>query len=87
MTDFALAPQDAVRASPPRLKALQLGLLWLVGASGAIVFIEPSPYEIAIVLALGVLAVTGGLRLAPALIVPIGLLIGIELGTVSALSA
>ncbi|PZA10382.1 O-antigen ligase domain-containing protein [Rhodopseudomonas palustris] len=81
MTDFAFAPRVAAHsANPPRLKALQLGLLWLVGASGAIVFIEPSPYEIAIVLALAVFAATGGLRMAPALIVPIGLLLGIELG-------
>ena len=37
MTDFAFAPRVASRsANAPRLKALQLGLLWLVGASGAI---------------------------------------------------
>src|ERR1700737_2692221 len=30
----------------PRLVALQRALVWLVGASGAIVFIEPSPYEL-----------------------------------------
>ncbi|RED36246.1 hypothetical protein BJ123_108182 [Rhodopseudomonas thermotolerans] len=81
MTDFAFAPSAGIQSShAPRLKALQLGLLWLVGASGAIVFIEPSPYEIVIVLALAVFAVTGGLLMAPALIVPIGLLLGIELG-------
>ena len=27
--------------------AVQRAMVWLVGASGAIVFIEPSPYEIA----------------------------------------
>ena len=31
----------------PGVLALQRALVWLVGASGAIVFIEPSPYEIA----------------------------------------
>ena len=30
----------------PRVIALQRALVWLVGASGAIVFIEPSPYEL-----------------------------------------
>src|SRR6266702_13865 len=35
----------AVRAAPGVL-ALQRALVWLVGASGAIVFIEPSPDEI-----------------------------------------
>jgi hypothetical protein len=28
----------------PGVLALQRALVWLVGASGAIVFIEPSPY-------------------------------------------
>src|SRR5437879_8210423 len=35
----------SVRAAPGVL-ALQRALVWLVGASGAIVFIEPSPYEL-----------------------------------------
>src|ERR1700677_2477700 len=30
----------------PGVLALQRVLVWLVGASGAIVFIEPSPYEL-----------------------------------------
>ena len=33
-------------AAAPGLLALQRALVWLVGASGAIVFIEPSPYEL-----------------------------------------
>jgi len=80
MTDFALASTGPPTAAAPRLKAVQLAMLWLVGASGAIVFIEPSPYEIAMLLAMVVFAVTGGLRVAPALMVPIGLLLGVELG-------
>jgi len=32
--------------APPGVLALQRALVWLVGASGAIVFIEPSPYEL-----------------------------------------
>ena len=38
-------PIPAIAASP-RLLAFQRVLVWLVAASGAIVFIEPSPYEI-----------------------------------------
>ena len=30
----------------PGVLALQRAMVWLVGASGAIVFIEPSPYEL-----------------------------------------
>ena len=42
--------------------ALQRALVWLVGASGAIVFIEPSPYEL-VTLAAAVIFVATGLRL------------------------
>ena len=41
MTDYAVAtsaPLDA--GAPPRLKGLQIGVLWLLGASGSVVFIE-----------------------------------------------
>ena len=37
----------AAAAAAPGVLALQRALVWLVGASGAIVFIEPSPYELA----------------------------------------
>jgi hypothetical protein len=43
----------------PGVLALQRALIWLVGASVAIVFIEPSPYELATVAALVVLFATG----------------------------
>src|ERR1700756_133160 len=48
--------------SAPRVLALQRALVWLVGASGAIVFIEPSPYELT-TLAASVIFVATGLRL------------------------
>src|SRR5271154_2947842 len=48
--------------SAPRVIALQRALVWLVGASGAIVFIEPSPYELA-TFAATVIFVATGLRL------------------------
>ena len=80
MTDLAIAAGNVLPAgTAPGVHRLQQRLLWLVGASGAIVFIEPSPYEIAILLAMVVFACTG-LRLAPLLIVPIGLWIAIGLG-------
>src|ERR1700722_14065381 len=53
--------QPAVTAAPGVL-ALQRALVWLVGASGAIVFIEPSPYEL-VTLAAPVIFFATGLRL------------------------
>jgi hypothetical protein len=49
-------------ASAPRAAALQRALVWLVGASGAIVFIEPSPYEL-VTLAAAIIFIATGLRL------------------------
>src|ERR1700733_8197577 len=46
----------------PGILALQRALVWLVGASGAIVFIEPSPYELA-TLGATVIFFATGLRL------------------------
>jgi O-Antigen ligase len=51
--------------SAPRAAALQRALVWLVGASGAIVFIEPSPYEL-VTLAAAIIFFATGLRLRPA---------------------
>jgi hypothetical protein len=80
MTDFAIAAQAELPAqSAPGIRTLQLRLLWLVGASGSIVFLEPSPYEIAIITAI-VLFFATGLKLAPPHVMPLMLLIGINLG-------
>src|SRR5471032_2540042 len=46
----------------PAVLALQRALVWLVGASGAIVFIEPSPYEL-VTLAATIVFFATGLRL------------------------
>jgi len=43
----------------PGVLALQRALVWLVGASGAIVFIEPSPYEIVTLVATVIFFATG----------------------------
>ena len=60
MTDIAASYGSLPTSlAAPRVAALQRGLMWLVGCSGAIVFIEPSPYELATVLAISVMAVTG----------------------------
>src|SRR6201996_45575 len=47
----------------PGVLALQRALVCLVGASGAIVFIEPSPYELSTLLSTVIFFATGGLRL------------------------
>jgi O-Antigen ligase len=65
-------PYPAITASP-RLLAFQRLLVWLVGASGAIVFIEPSPYEI-MTLGAAVLFCATGLRMRLVL-VPLFLLL------------
>ena len=74
----------AVRAAPGVL-ALQRALVWLVGASGAIVFIEPSPYEIVTLLATVAFFATG-LRLRLALMPLVLMLVLLNVGyTISAI--
>jgi hypothetical protein len=53
---------NATAASAPGVVALQRALVWLVGASGSIVFIEPSPYEVVTLLA-AILFFATGMRL------------------------
>src|SRR5882672_11345131 len=48
----------ALRAVPA-IVSLQRALLWSVGAAGAIVFIEPSPYEFATLAAIIIFLATG----------------------------
>ena len=52
----------ASMAAAPGVLALQRALVWLVGASGAIVFIEPSPYEV-LTLGAAIIFCATGLRL------------------------
>jgi hypothetical protein len=52
---------------------LRCAMLWLTGACGAIVFVEPSPYEVMSFFTLAVFAV-GGLTLSPGLM-PLGVLL------------
>jgi hypothetical protein len=68
----------------PRVVALQRALVWLVGLSGAIVFIEPSPYEL-VTLAATIMFFATGLRLRLILIPLLLLLFLVNIGyTVSA---
>src|SRR6266852_354828 len=69
----------------PGVLALQRALIWLVGASGAVVFIEPSPYEITTLAATIVFFATGlRLRLVfmPLLLLLFLLNVGYTIGAV-----
>ena len=63
----------------PGVLALQRAMVWLVGASGAIVFIEPSPYELA-TLAASVIFFATGLRMRLAFVPLLLLLFLINIG-------
>jgi hypothetical protein len=66
-------------ATAPRVAGLQRALVWLAGASGAIVFIEPSPYEL-VTLVAAVIFVATGLRLRLAFMPLLLLLFLINIG-------
>lgn len=78
-----IAGTERTDLSPPHpawgIAALQRRFFWLVGASGAIVFIEPSPFELVMIMTFIVMIATG-LRLARALFPLLVLLVGINLG-------
>jgi hypothetical protein len=71
--------------APPGVLALQRALVWLAGASGAIVFIEPSPYEL-VTLTASLLFFATGLRMRlvfmPLLFALIVLNVGYSIGAV-----
>ncbi len=70
----------------PGVLALQRALVWLVGASGAIVFIEPSPYEL-ITLTASVIFVATGLRMRLVFVPLVLLLFLVNVGyTISAVA-
>jgi hypothetical protein len=71
--------------APPGVLALQRALVWLVGASSAIVFIEPSPYELTTIIATVIFVATGvRLRLVfmPLLLLLILLNVGYSIGAI-----
>ncbi|MDR3466579.1 MAG: O-antigen ligase family protein [Xanthobacteraceae bacterium] len=63
----------------PGVTAVQHGLLWLVGFCGAIAIIEPSPYEVAILIMIAFFSTTG-LRLRPQFLSLITLLFLVNIG-------
>ena len=72
-------------AAAPGTFALQRALVWLVGASGAIVFIEPSPYEL-VTLGAAALFLATGLRLRlvfmPLILLLVCLNVGYSMGAI-----
>jgi hypothetical protein len=81
MTSLTTAPPSPLTLDieRPVLRVWQRRLLWLVGMSGSIVFIEPSPYEVMVILAL-IFFVATGLKLSPPLLVPCAMLIALNAG-------
>ncbi|MBR2118943.1 MAG: O-antigen ligase domain-containing protein [Afipia sp.] len=73
--DYALP----ATATPPGIAAIQRALMWTVGAGGAIVFIEPSPYEL-MTLASVVFFFATGLRMRPVFIPLLILLFLLNIG-------
>src|SRR3954454_18874109 len=74
----------------PGVLALQRALVWLVGASGTIVFIEPSPYEIVTLVATVIFFATGlRLRLVfmPLLLLLFLLNVGYTIGAIPVLDS
>jgi O-Antigen ligase len=72
-------------AAAPGVLALQRALVWLIGASGAIVFIEPSPYEVTTLMSAVIFFATGTrLRLVfmPLLLLLILLNTGYSIGAI-----
>lgn len=90
MAAHALAPAlripavAAVRPVTSRAERLRLMLLWLTGVSGALVFVEPSPYEIVSLAAIAIFAL-GGLTVNASLLPLMFLLVLVNIGyTISA---
>ena len=59
MAYTAAADSSPSLTAAPAIASLQRALVWLVGACGAIVFIEPSPYEFATLAAIIIFFATG----------------------------
>ena len=77
-TAAADSPLASLPAAPG-IVAFQRALMWLIGAGGAIVFVEPSPYELATFAAMIVFFATG-LRLRLAFLPLLSLLFLINIG-------
>ncbi len=78
MTDVT-APHSYAGRPPRQLAALQNALIWAIGATGSVVLVEPSLYEVALLSAM-VLFMASGLRLHLMFMPMIALLIVVNLG-------
>jgi O-antigen ligase len=83
MPVIAATPASAVAGPRLATESLRGLLLWLIGFSGAFVFIEPSPYEIVGLITIFLFAVTG-LSLSAALAPLVLLLVLLNIGYASA---
>src|SRR5205823_799395 len=80
MTTLAIAtPVDSPAGRRVSTESLRGALLWLIGFAGAVVFIEPSPYEIVGVITI-VLFALSGLSLRPTIVPLILLLVLLNIG-------
>ena len=89
MTALALRSAPARSATGGTITRLQHGLMWLIGAAGGIVVVEPAPYEFVVVLAMVVFLATGmPLRAAhiPLLLLLVAYNIGYLIGVVPVLT-
>ena len=75
----AVQTHPAAAVATSGVASLQRAVLWLVGMSGAIVLIEPSPYELATLSALIVFLATG-LKLRALFLPLIFLLLAMNVG-------
>ena len=85
MAYAATAGSYNATAAPPGVMALQRALVWLAGASGAIVFIEPSPYEV-VTLGAAILFFATGMRMRlvfmPLALLLVALNVGYSIGAI-----
>jgi hypothetical protein len=89
LTALALRSAPARFAPGRAITRLQHGLMWLIGAAGGIVVVEPAPYEFVVVLAMVVFLATGmPLRAAhiPLLLLLVAYNIGYLIGVVPVLT-
>jgi hypothetical protein len=88
MMAYADAAGTPSVAAPQGVLSLQRALVWLVGASGAVVFIEPSPYEL-MTLTAAVLFFATGVRLRlvfmPLCLLLVALNVGYSIGAIALL--
>ncbi len=75
----ATYPSAPTYGAAPGIAALQRALLWSIGAGGAVVFVEPSPYELATLGAMIVFFATG-LRMRLAFVPLVLLLFLVNIG-------